>query len=133
MSWLSKSMYITYALVPGSYAITVVYDKFGNKISEVKSDLKEEAKNEALDLFEEGKEAGLTVIDDLSDISSVIANAGLDLIRGAGFAVLDATNSTYKLAASIVAPRRVEAIAVGWSMLIYTLTAFTIYNKMKES
>ena len=106
MSWLSKSMYITYALVPGSYSITVVYDKFGNKISEVKSDLKEEAKNEALDLFEEGKEAGLTVIDDLSDISSVIANAGLDLIRGAGFAVLDATNSTYKLAASIVAPRR---------------------------
>jgi hypothetical protein len=81
---------------------------------------------EAADTF---IEAGVPIIESVVEL----AEGALDLIRGAGVAVLDATNATYTLAASIVEPRRVEAVAVGWAMLIYTLTAFTIFNKMKEN
>ncbi len=82
-------------------------------------------------------DAGTPIIESISEffgeIGDQLSEGALDLIRGAGVAVLDATQATYTLAASIVAPRRVEAVAVGWAMLIYTLTAFTIYNKMKEN
>ena len=82
-------------------------------------------------------EAGVPIIESVveffDELGDQLSEGALDLIRGAGVAVLDATNATYTLAASIVAPRRVEAVAVGWAMLIYTLTAFTIYNKMKEN
>ena len=46
------------------------------------------------------------------EIGDQLSEGALDLIRGAGVAVLDATQATYTLAASIVAPRRVEAVAV---------------------
>lgn len=80
---------------------------------------------------------GIPIIESVSEffgeIGDQLSEGALDLIRGAGVAVLDATQATYSLASSIVAPRRVETVAVGWAMLIYTLTAFTIYNKMKEN
>ena len=89
------------------------------------------------DAAQELIDAGTPIIESVSEffgeIGDQLAEGALDLIRGAGIAVLDATNATYTLAASIVEPRRVEAVAVAWSMLIYTLTAFTIYNKMKEN
>ena len=89
------------------------------------------------DVAQELIDAGTPIIESVSEffgeIGDQLSEGALDLIRGAGVAVLDATQATYTLAASIVAPRRVEAVAVGWAMLIYTLTAFTIYNKMKEN
>jgi len=89
------------------------------------------------DAAQELIDAGTPIIESVSEffgeIGDQLAEGALDLIRGAGIAVLDATNATYTLAASIVEPRRVEAVAVAWSMLIYALTAFTIYNKMKEN
>ena len=87
----------------------------------------------AQDLIDEGTPIIESISEFFSDIGDEISEGALDLIRGAGVAVLDAANATYSLTASIVAPRRVEAVAVGWAMLIYTLTAFTIYNKMKEN
>ncbi|MCP3699689.1 MAG: hypothetical protein GY920_14210 [Aliivibrio sp.] len=89
------------------------------------------------DVAQELIDAGTPIIESISEffgeIGDQLSEGALDLIRGAGVAVLDATQATYTLASSIVAPRRVEAVAVGWAMLIYTLTAFTIYNKMKEN
>jgi hypothetical protein len=89
------------------------------------------------DVAQELIDAGTPIIESVNEffgeIGDQLSEGALDLIRGAGVAVLDATQATYTLAASIVAPRRVEAVAVGWAMLIYTLTAFTIYNKMKEN
>lgn len=89
------------------------------------------------DVAQELIDAGTPIIESVNEffgeIGDQLSEGALDLIRGAGVAVLDATQATYTLAASIVAPRRVETVAVGWAMLIYTLTAFTIYNKMKEN
>ena len=89
------------------------------------------------DVAQELIDTGTPIIESVSEffgeIGYQLSEGALDLIRGAGVAVLDATQATYTLAASIVAPRRVETVAVGWAMLIYTLTAFTIYNKMKEN
>ncbi len=89
------------------------------------------------DVAQELIDTGTPIIESVSEffgeIGDQLSEGALDLIRGAGIAVLDATAATYTLASSIVAPRRVEAVAVGWAMLIYALTAFTIYNKMKES
>ena len=89
------------------------------------------------DVAQELIDTGTPIIESVNEffgeIGDQLSEGALDLIRGAGVAVLDATQATYTLAASIVAPRRVEAVAVAWSMLIYTLTAFTIYNKIKEN
>ena len=89
------------------------------------------------DVAQELIDTGTPIIESVSeffgDLGDEISEGALDLIRGAGIAVLDAANATYSLTASIVAPRRVETVAVAWSMLIYTLTAFTINNKMKEN
>ena len=87
----------------------------------------------AQELIDTGTPIIESVTEFFGEIGDQLSEGALDLIRGAGVAVLDATNATYTLAASIVAPRRVEAVAVAWSMLIYALTAFTIYNKMKEN
>ena len=87
----------------------------------------------AQNLIDTGTPIIESVNEFFGEIGDQLSEGALDLIRGAGVAVLDATQATYTLAASIVAPRRVEAVAVGWAMLIYTLTAFTIYNKMKEN
>lgn len=89
--------------------------------------------NVAQELIEQGTPIVESVSEFFGEIGEQISEGALDLIRGAGVAVLDATQATYTLAASIVAPRRVEAVAVGWAMLIYALTGFTIYNKMKEN
>ena len=82
----------------------------------------------AQDLIDEGTPIIESISEFFGDLGDEISEGALDLIRGAGVAVLDAANATYSLTASIVAPRRVETVAVGWAMLIYTLTAFTIYN-----
>ena len=87
----------------------------------------------AQELIEQGTPIVESVSEFFGEIGDQLSEGALDLIRGGGVAVLDATQATYTLAASIVAPRRVEAIAVGWAMLIYALTGFTIYNKMKEN
>lgn len=87
----------------------------------------------AQELIEQGTPIIESVTEFFGEIGDQLSEGALDLIRGAGVAVLDATQATYTLAASIVAPRRVEAVAVGWAMLIYALTGFTIYNKMKEN
>ena len=87
----------------------------------------------AQELIDAGTPIIESISDFFSDLGDEISEGALDLIRGAGIAVLDAANATYSLTASIVAPRRVETVAVAWSMLIYALTAFTIYNKMKEN
>ena len=87
----------------------------------------------AQELIDTGTPIIESVTEFFGEIGDQLSEGALDLIRGAGVAVLDATNATYTLAASIVEPRRVEAVAVAWSMLIYALTAFTIYNKMKEN
>tara|TARA_R110002020_G_scaffold218416_3_gene426268 strand:+ start:1163 stop:1525 length:363 start_codon:yes stop_codon:yes gene_type:complete len=96
-------------------------------------EIKQVTEEAAQDLIDAGTPIIESLAEFFGELGDQLSEGALDLIRGAGVAVLDATNATYKLATSIVAPRRVEAVAVSWSMLIYALTAFTIYNKMKEN
>ena len=133
MGWISKAKYVTYAIIPGSYALTIVYDRFGNKISEVQSDLIEEGENAALVLFEEGKDLGLEVIENISDVALDVANAGLDLIEGAGLAIISATELMYDYTYNKVSPHRVEAVTAVTAMLIYSITALTIFKKIRAN
>ena len=133
MGWISKAKYVTYAIIPGSYALTIVYDRFGNKISEVQSDLIEEGENAALVLFEEGKDLGLEVIENISDVALDVANAGLDLIEGAGLAIISATELMYDYTYNKISPHRVEAVTAVTAMLIYSITALTIFKKIRAN
>lgn len=131
IGWLSKAKYVTYVIVPGSYALTIVYDKFGNKISEVQSDVTDGAANAALDLFEEGKELGLDVIEDISDVALDIANAGLDLIEGAGLAIISGAELMYDYGYNKISPHRVEAVTAVTAMLVYITTGVIMFKKIK--
>ena len=73
MSLLRKSYYVTYALIPGSYAITTLYDKFGNVLSETQSDIEEGAENLALDLRDQAILEGSQLIDDISEVTLDVA------------------------------------------------------------
>ena len=71
--------------------------------------------------------------DLIGDLGESIAEGTLGVIRGAGVAILDASQATYSYISSKVADRRVEAVAVTWAMTVYGLTAFTIFNRIRKA
>ena len=80
MGLLDKGKYVTYALLPGYFAITVLYDKFGNVLAETKADFKEDVENEAEKLLNEALDNGALLVDSIEDVSVKVANAALDVI-----------------------------------------------------
>ena len=133
MGLLDKGKYVTYVLIPGSYALTILYDKFGNVIAETKTDLKEDIVNEAENLLNEAFLAGAELVDDIKDVSVEVANASLDVIEGAGLAVLSAGELMYDYTYSKLAPYRVETVTAVTAMLIYSITALTIFKKIRAN
>ena len=131
MSLLRKSYYVTYALIPGSYAITTLYDKFGNVLSETQSDIEEGAENLALDLRDKAILEGSQLIDDISEVTLDVANAALDVIEGAGLAIISAGENMFDYTYSKVAPHRVEAVTALTALTVYLTTAVIVFKKIR--
>ena len=138
MSLLRKAYYATYVLIPGSYALTTLYDKFGNVVSETQSDLVDEAgnlideaENEALKLLEQAELSGAKLVDNISDVALEVASATLDVIEGAGLAIMSAGERMYDYTYSKVAPHRVEAVTALTALTIYLTTAVIVFKKIR--
>ena len=131
MGLLDKGKYVTYALLPGYFAITVLYDKFGNVLAETKADFKEDVENEAEKLLNEALDNGALLVDSIEDVSVKVANAALDVIEGAGLAVISAGESMFDYTYSKVAPHRVEAVTALTALTIYLTTAVIVFKKIR--
>ena len=90
----------------------------------------EELANQAI---EDGADLLESFADLIGDLGESIAEGTFGVIRGAGVAVMDASQATYTYIASKVADRRVEAVAVTTAMTIYGITAFTIFNRIRKA
>ena len=126
-----KSYYVTYALIPGSYAITTLYDKFGNVISETQSDIESGTKNLAEDLKNKAIESGAELVDDISNVAVEVASATLDVIEGAGLAIISAGENMFNYTYSKVAPHRVEAVTALTALTVYLTTAVIVFKKIR--
>ena len=131
MGLLDSAKYVTYTLIPGSYAVTVLYDKFGNVISETQSDLVDDAENLALKLLEEAELSGAKLVDNISNVTLEVASATLDVIEGAGLAIMSAGERMYDYTYSKVAPHRVEAVTALTALTIYLTTAVIVFKKIR--
>ena len=109
------------AIIGGTYLI-----KRGDEIIEATNDEYDEAINQGAVIVE-------SFADLIGDLGESIAEGTLGVIRGAGVAILDASQATYSYISSKVADRRVEAVAVTTAMTIYGITAFTIFNKIRNA
>ena len=80
--------------------------------------------------YDAAVEQGAVIVESfadlIGDLGESIAEGTLGAIRGAGVAVMDASQATYTYISSKVSDRRVEAVAVATAMTIYGITAFTI-------
>jgi hypothetical protein len=123
MGWKSKAKYVVVSAVPGAPAITYVYDRFGNVVTEAIGDAATDLKDEAFDL-------GADLVDDISEIAFDVANATLDLIEGAGLAFISGAELMYDYGYNKVAPYRVETITAITAMVVYITTAVIIGKKI---
>jgi len=89
--------------------------------------------DEAQNLLDNGAILVESFADLIGDLGESIAEGTLGAVRGAGVAVLDASQATYTYISDKISDRRVEAVAVAWAMTIYGLTAFTILNRIKKA
>ena len=131
MGLLDKAKYVTYFIIPGSYAVTTLYDKFGNVISETQSDIIEDAENAAKKLLEEAELSGAKLVDDISNVTLEVASATLDVIEGAGLAIMSAGESMFDYTYSKVAPHRVEAVTALTALTVYLTTAVIVLKKIR--
>lgn len=131
MGLLNKAKYVTYTLIPGSYAVTILYDRFGNVISETKSDVESGAENLALDLRDKAILEGSQLVDDISNVAVDVASAALDVIEGAGLAVISAGESMFDYTYSKVSPHRVEAVTALTALTVYLTTAVIVFKKIR--
>ena len=112
--------------------ITVAY--IGGKwLKNEGGDVVEILENEAQDLLNNGAVLVESFTDLIGDLGESIAEGTLGAIRGAGVAVMDASQATYTYISSKVSDRRVEAVAVATAMTIYGITAFTIFNRIRKA
>lgn len=87
--------------------------------------------------YDAAVEQGAVIVESfadlIGDLGESIAEGTLGAIRGAGVAVMDASQATYTYISSKVSDRRVEAVAVATAMTIYGITAFTIFNRIRKA
>ena len=128
MSWQSKAQYVAQVRQRtggGALAlVTIVYDSFGNKVAE---GIEEEGSK----LLEDAIEGGALLVDSIADVSVKVANAALDVIEGAGLAVISAGESMFDYTYSKVAPHRVEAVTALTALTIYLTTAVIVFKKIR--
>ena len=128
MSWQSKAQYVAQVQQRtggGALAlVTIVYDSFGNKVAE---GIEEEGSK----LLEDAIEGGALLVVSIADVSVKVANAALDVIEGAGLAVISAGESMFDYTYSKVAPHRVEAVTALTALTIYLTTAVIVFKKIR--
>ena len=112
---------VAVAIIGGTYLI-----KRGDEVIEA-------TKEEYDAAVEQGAVIVESFADLIGDLGESIAEGTLGAIRGAGVAVMDASQATYTYISSKVSDRRVEAVAVATAMTIYGITAFTIFNRIRNA
>ena len=128
MSWQSKAQYVAQVQQRtggGALAlVTIVYDSFGNKVAE---GIEEEGSK----LLEDAIDGGALLVDSIADVSVKVANAALDVIEGAGLAVISAGESMFDYTYSKVSPHRVEAVTAITALTVYITTAIIVFKKIR--
>lgn len=128
MSWQSKAQYVAQVQQRtggGALAlVTIVYDSFGNKVAE---GIEEEGSK----LLEDAIDVGALLVDSIADVSVKVANAALDVIEGAGLAVISAGESMFDYTYSKVSPHRVEAVTAITALTVYITTAIIVFKKIR--
>lgn len=124
MGLLSSAKYAILTNLPGGITNVIIYDRFGNEIANQAGDTAQDLYNDALD-------AGAKAIDKIEDVSIEVASAALDIIEGAGLAVISAGEKMYDYTYSKVAPHRVEAVTALTALTVYLTTAVIVFKKIK--
>ena len=124
MGLLSSAKYAILTSLPGGISNVIIYDRFGNEIANQAGDTAQDLYNDALD-------AGAKAIDKIEDVSIEVASAALDIIEGAGLAVISAGEKMYDYTYSKVAPHRVEAVTALTALTVYLTTAVIVFKKIR--
>ena len=69
----------------------------------------------------------------LSELGSDIGDAALKVLRRSGIAVIEGAEDIFDYTYSKVAPYRVETVTAVTAMLIYSITALTIFKKIRAN
>jgi len=121
---LSSAKYAILTSLPGGISNVILYDRFGNEIAN-------EIGDTANDLYTNAIDAGAEAIDKIEDVSIEVASAALDIIEGAGLAVISAGEKMYDYTYSKVAPHRVEAVTALTALTVYLTTAVIVFKKIR--
>ena len=124
MGLLSAAKYAVLTNLPGGIINVILYDRFGNEVAN-------EIGDQATALYDDALEAGAEAIDKIGDVVVDVANAALDIIEGAGLAVISAGEKMYDYTYSKVAPHRVEAVTALTALTIYLTTAVIVFKKIR--
>ena len=124
MGLLSAAKYAVLTNLPGGVINVILYDRFGNEVAN-------EIGDQATVLYDDALEAGAEAIDKIGDVVVDVANAALDIIEGAGLAVISAGEKMYDYTYSKVAPHRVEAVTALTALTIYLTTAVIVFKKIR--
>tara|TARA_R100000988_G_C3996816_1_gene166304 strand:+ start:1166 stop:1549 length:384 start_codon:yes stop_codon:yes gene_type:complete len=124
MGLLSAAKYAVLTNLPGGVINVILYDRFGNEVAN-------EIGDQATVLYDDAIEAGAEAIDKIGDVVVDVANAALDIIEGAGLAVISAGEKMYDYTYSKVAPHRVEAVTALTALTIYLTTAVIVFKKIR--
>lgn len=124
MGLLSSAKYAILTSLPGGITNVIIYDRFGNEIAN-------EIGDTANDLYTNAIDAGAEAIEKIEDVSVEVASAALDIIEGAGLAVISAGEKMYDYTYSKVAPHRVEAVTALTALTVYLTTAVIVFKKIK--
>ena len=124
MGLLSSAKYAILTSLPGGISNVILYDRFGNEIAN-------EIGDTANDLYTNAIDAGAEAIDKIEDVSIEVASAALDIIEGAGLAVISAGEKMYDYTYSKVAPHRVEAVTALTALTVYLTTAVIVFKKIR--
>jgi len=121
---LSSVKYAVLTNLPGGITNVILYDRFGNEIAN-------EVGDTASDLYDDALGVGAKAIDQISDVALDVASATLDVIEGAGLAIISAGEKMYDYTYSKVAPHRVEAVTALTALTIYLTTAVIVFKKIR--
>ena len=84
------------------------------------------------DVFQTLVEEGAPIVEGLAGALGTLGAQTLEVIEGAGIAIMKATETAVDYATAKVAPHRVDAVAITTAMIIYGATAFTIINRIRS-
>tara|TARA_R110002050_G_scaffold296231_1_gene455968 strand:+ start:66 stop:497 length:432 start_codon:yes stop_codon:yes gene_type:complete len=93
-----------------------------------------EGLGDGLEFLGEGISEGLGILGgELGDLGSDIGDAALKVLRRSGIAVIEGAEDIFDYTYNKVAPYRVETVTAVTAMLIYSITALTIFKKIRAN